>query len=228
MINSTERPDEDDLKGDVVITLPVGPVRFKASRERKQALTSLIKQQTRKLNFLLTGEVHVNITWMIHEQDRYESHRSPDVDNILKPALDALQGPDGVLINDWQVQAISCAWIDWTTHDESLEIRIRHMGDEWIEKEGLLFVRMTPTLCMPLNSTLPTRALLIILDAWEKQISVREKLLALSKDYYAANRIMPVQRPFHTSRIRGFPSMTLQQFRTQLQDQLRSPQNPEK
>jgi Holliday junction resolvase RusA-like endonuclease len=210
--------EEDDFKGDVVITLPVGPVRFKAPRQRKQALTALIKQQTAEKDFLLTGEVHVDIEWLIHEQDRYESQRSPDIDNILKPVLDTLQGPDGVLINDWQVQAISCRWIDWTSHEEQLEIRIRHMGNEWIEKEGLQFVRLTPTLCMPLNSTLPAQALLIILEVWEKQFRVREKLLELSKDYYAANRVMSVQRPFHISRIRGFPSIGLEEIRSQLRD----------
>ena len=86
----------DDPKGDIFISLPLGPVRFKAPRERKQTLTSMIKEHTAKETFLLTGEVKVEIEWMIHEQDRYES----------------LQGPEGVIINDWQVRDISCRWID--------------------------------------------------------------------------------------------------------------------
>lgn len=164
---------------------------------------------------------------MIHEQGRYESHRSPDIDNILKPVLDALQGPDGVLINDWQVQAISCRWIDWTSHEEQLAIRIGHMGDEWIEKQGLVFVQMTPTLCMPLNRALSPEGLLIMLEAWERQFTLRTELLAMGQDYYSANRIMSVKRPFHISRIRGFPSISLQQLRTELEEVMRSPQSPE-
>lgn len=35
--------DYDGPIGDVVITVPIAPVRFKAPRKRKQKLTSLIK-----------------------------------------------------------------------------------------------------------------------------------------------------------------------------------------
>jgi Holliday junction resolvase RusA-like endonuclease len=134
---------------ELVIGIPLRPVRFKAPRARKQALDALIKQHTSKEAFLLTGEVKVDIEWMIHEQDRRESPRSPDLDNILKPILDALQGPEGVMVNDSQVQEISCRWIDWTSREQRLDLRIRHLEDEWIEKEALIFVRMTPNLSMP-------------------------------------------------------------------------------
>jgi len=72
---------------ELVIGIPLRPVRFKAPRARRQALDAVIKQYTSKQAFLLTGEVKVDIEWLIHEQDRHESPRSPDIDNILKPIL---------------------------------------------------------------------------------------------------------------------------------------------
>jgi len=199
----------------------VPPVRFKASRTRKDLLTSLIRANTSKKQYLLTGEVKVDVEWMIHEQDRHESPRSPDIDNILKPILDALQGPNGIMVNDSQVQEISCRWVDWTLRKQRLNMRIRHFEDEWIEKEGLIFVRMTPTLCMPHNSTLPAEVALVIIGAWEQQFATRTKLLEMKADYYAANRVTSVQRPFHISRVHGFPTVPLEQIRSDLRDKLR-------
>jgi len=50
--------------------------------------------------YLPLGDVKVSIEWTLHEQDPYESDAAPDVDNILKPLLDVLCGPDGILIDD--------------------------------------------------------------------------------------------------------------------------------
>jgi Holliday junction resolvase RusA-like endonuclease len=207
---------------EIVVSVPLPPVRFKASRARKDALTQQIKARTSKEQYLLTGEVKVDIEWLIHERDRHESPRSPDIDNILKPILDALQGPDGIMVNDAQVQEICCRWIDWTRREQRLDLRIHYLEDEWIEKDGLIFVRMTPTLCMPHNRTLPADGALVILEAWERQFAARAELLALTADYHAANRVMPVQRPFHISRVRAFATVTLEQICTDLRDELRS------
>jgi hypothetical protein len=38
---------------------------------------------------LLSGDVQVGIEWTLHEEARYEQDAAPDVDNILKPLLDA-------------------------------------------------------------------------------------------------------------------------------------------
>ena len=59
-MTDADGPTGDDL----VIGIPLRPVRFKAPRARKQALDALIKQHTSKEAFLLTGEVKVDIEWM--------------------------------------------------------------------------------------------------------------------------------------------------------------------
>jgi Holliday junction resolvase RusA-like endonuclease len=204
---------------DIVIAVPLAPVRFKAPRWRKQALCSLIRRYTSKQPFLLTGEVKLDIEWMIHEQDRHETPRSPDLDNILKPMLDALQGPDGVMVNDSQVQEISCRWIDWTSREQRFDLRIRYIEDEWAEKEGLMFVRMTANLCLPLDRTLPAATLLKILEVSEQQFAARQQMLTATGDYYTANRVMSVRRPFHISRVTGFSTIALEQIRSELRNE---------
>src|SRR5207244_5710585 len=57
--------------------------------------------EAHKFGRLLTGEVAVEVEWVLHERYRWESGlmlTTPDVDNIVKPLLDALCGPDALLI----------------------------------------------------------------------------------------------------------------------------------
>ena len=71
------------------------------------------------------------IEWTVHEQDRYESDAAPDVDNILKPLLDGLCGPEGVLIDDCQVQAVDCRWIDWTLREQPVRTDTLGPIEDW-------------------------------------------------------------------------------------------------
>jgi Holliday junction resolvase RusA-like endonuclease len=115
MSNSEYDKNRDLLRsGELVLQLPIEPVSLQASRKKKELITSEIRSVTSEFSFILVEDVQIDILWQIREQDRYESNSSPDVDNILKPILDALCGLSGVLIDDCQVQAISCHWIDWS------------------------------------------------------------------------------------------------------------------
>ena len=91
----------------IIVQVPLSPVRFKASRSRKNILTRSIRQQTMRARYIFTGDVKLDIEWMVHEKDRYESPRSPDIDNILKPIIDSLEGPDGIVYRiQWK-----CLWL---------------------------------------------------------------------------------------------------------------------
>ena len=100
-----EPPQSNNLS--IVIDLP--PVSLQATGESKRAFIRKVREQCSCYSFLLTSDVQIGVTWHIHEQERYETDRSPDVDNILKPLLDGLCGPEGILIDDNQVQSISCS-----------------------------------------------------------------------------------------------------------------------
>lgn len=212
--NNIRGPDS----GCVLIELHMSPVRTKASRKRKDIITRAMRRVTSRYRYILTGEVAVDVEWMIHERERYESHRSPDLDNILKTILDGLQGPEGIIVDDAQVQSISCRWVDWRRGDQRLSIRISHIPDEYCDKRDLIFVRMANSLCMPLNMDLPAEGLLLVLEEWEAMFH-RNKVLRRRKkvDYYTALRVLPVQRAFHSSRVRRFPLRTLHQLRNELQ-----------
>jgi Holliday junction resolvase RusA-like endonuclease len=107
-------PDE------VSISVPLPPVSQQARSESKASFQAEIENAISSYEFLLSGDVSVTVEWSISQQTRYETDRSPDVDNILKPLIDALAGPAGLMIDDNQVQHVSCHWIDSYNDDEKL------------------------------------------------------------------------------------------------------------
>ena len=83
--------------------IPTAPVSQQATSDSKAGLKSQVQAIISKANLFLTGEVRVNIDWMVHDRIRYETDQAPDIDNVIKPTLDAITGPSGILIDDCQV-----------------------------------------------------------------------------------------------------------------------------
>ncbi len=203
MSNSESDKNRELLRsGEIVLQLPVEPVSLQASRKKKEVITSEIRQITSDFSFILVEDVQIDILWQIREQNRYESNSSPDVDNILKPILDALCGPSGILIDDCQVQAVSCHWIDWSRSEQQITIRIKMIDDSgWTLKKGLVFVHMGKGLCYPIHLD---KYALNMLESFERQMVMSEKRLADGFGYYNARRMRSVQRVFHISKLQGF------------------------
>ncbi|MEG4227055.1 RusA family crossover junction endodeoxyribonuclease [Microcoleus sp. N9_B2] len=207
--------------GHIVLCLPIEPVSLQADRDKKNVVTSEIQNITSNFSFILVGDVQIDIEWQIHEQKRYESDSSPDIDNILKPILDALSGLKGVLIDDCQVQAVSCHWIDWDSDEQQITIRIRMFGnDEWLLKDGLIFVHMGKGLCYPIVlKEIDPQCALDILEKLEALIILRQKLLDRNINYYT-RKIMSIQRVFHISRLKDFNVRKIADLKAELLDNI--------
>lgn len=103
----------DEPGGDTLALVVEGePASLQAKRWKKRRLTEAVKAALQQPKYLLTGEVSVRIEWLVHERLRYETLVAPDVDNIIKAVLDAVCGPEGVLVNDCKVQNVASSWID--------------------------------------------------------------------------------------------------------------------
>ena len=158
----------------------------------------------------------ITTEWLIHERLRYETLTAPDVDNTLKVVLDSLCGPEGVLINDCQVQHVSCHWIDWTRSDQQLTVTVRHSPDDWISKQGLVFVEVARRLCWPVSLDWPPKALALVLEHLDRATSANERILELMDDWGLAQRVLPLQQPYHRGRLRGFTVMSVNEVRDAL------------
>jgi Holliday junction resolvase RusA-like endonuclease len=205
-------PKEPPELGEITFSLPVAPVSQQAASAAKRSLVAEIRKITSPLEYILDGEVKIEIQWHIHERLRWETDASPDVDNILKPLLDGLCGRDGLLIDDCQVQSITAFWCGWTRDDQQLDIRVRFGPDEYLNKAGLSFVRVKDALCFPVPAEILHKGLTIWLDAIEGATQAREKIADLTKSYYPARYVLP-RGLIHRSRIKEFPVHELEELR---------------
>jgi Holliday junction resolvase RusA-like endonuclease len=185
------RPPSPD---EVSIDVPLPPVSQQARAESKAHFQAEVKNAVATYGFLLSGDVSVAVEWSISQRTRYETDRSPDVDNILKPLIDALVGPAGLMIDDNQVQHVSCHWIDSYDEEESIAVRLRFSPDEWFQKDGLLFVQLEGGLCVPVPGGTPIEFQIQIVDAYTTALRLRSEMLQAGLGYYDANVCMPVQR----------------------------------
>lgn len=211
-INLKEPPEFGELQ----IQINLAAVSVQSKAEAKKLLVAAIRSETRPLKYILTGDVSVDIEWLVHERTRYESDTSPDVDNVVKPTLDAFAGPEGLIIDDCQVQSVSVSWIDWTAAEQQLRITFRYSPDEWTSRAGLRFVQFGGALCLPVADGLPDDILNLVLDHYERMLVMAQHAEVLFGDYYLSRLVLPVQRLFHRTRIHGFPVVNLSELRATL------------
>lgn len=213
-LNPSEPPDHGELS----LSLDMPPASRQATTAAKKRVKSAIRELTRPLKYLLDGYVWITLDWQIHERFRWESDASADIDNIIKPLLDALSGPDGVIIDDSQVKSLSSNWFAITTDDQRVDIKIEFIKDEWLPKDGLVFVRIKGPLCYPVPASVRERGLNTWLQWLTGVNEAREKIEKITSNYYPARYLMS-HRYFHRSRLGSFEVLELSQLEAEARSQ---------
>jgi len=209
MINLGVQPSADFVE----FKIESPPVSQQASSESKKALRHAIRRVLGTAQYLLTGDIRVEVKWSISEQVRYETDRAPDVDNILKPLLDSLVGPNGIIIDDNQVQHVSCSWTDWKREGEELTVALHFISDEWLPKKGLIFVQFDRGICLPIPASASEDQCLDLLEAYKSLLLSRADADSQGLPYTWAKVIMPKQRVFHRTRLGQFLVESEEKFR---------------
>lgn len=191
-------------------------VSLQAASSARLAFRNAIRSLTRQCPIILTTEAQVAIQWRVSPQHRYESDGTADVDNIIKPTMDAISGPEGLLVNDCQVQFVECYWIDGRP-EHSLSVTISSISGSVLEKDDLVFVEVMPRLYFPINDSVNRLRNQRLLDFLEQAVTYRLKAQAEGSDYCAANACMPSHQFFHRTRISEFPRYTTAEYRAELE-----------
>ncbi len=193
--------------GELEFSLNTAPVSQQSSNRRKRHLTKTVRKVLTSVEYLFTGDIELDIEWYIGEKARYESDGFPDIDNIIKPLLDALKGPAGIMIDDCQVESVRCRWVDWTKSDQKLAFQIRYTPDLWLKKEGLKFIDIGNNLCFPLPAAVPDDAKHLVVLVAQMSQQAKKNLEDGEMDYYRARLILPLQRFYHRSKLDQFEVM---------------------
>ena len=113
--------EEPSPFGEIMLHLDVAPASLQSRQSAKAALRAVVHEQTGEYQYLLTGDVSMEITWHFHDRARYESDASADIDNLLKPMLDAFCGPNGLLVDDCQMRSLRISWISTTSDQPAVD-----------------------------------------------------------------------------------------------------------
>ncbi len=185
------RFEEPPEYGELELEFPLAPVSLQATRAAKAQFQEQLRTETRKFAYLLDDYVTIDLEWFIHERYRWESDASADVDNIVKPLLDALCGPEGILIDDCLVKSFSSTWFASTSDKQRVLIRIKYDADHYLPKDGLVFVRVDGAMCYPVPIDAQKKALRPWLLALKAAVVGRALIERLAEDYYPARYVLP-------------------------------------
>jgi Holliday junction resolvase RusA-like endonuclease len=192
----------DIPSSEIRIVLPTVPVSLQGSSEARTRLREMVQEQTQRLDLHLTGEVELQVEWLLHEKHRWDTPgvlRSPDLDNIVKPVLDGLCGPRGVLIDDCQLQTLMCTWIDWPNEaEQQLSLRLRPlMVDESVSGGPIIGLEMSDGPCWVTTDDLPPEIHMRMLDFVRTSREVYEEMLGQGVPPQDAKYFLPAARRFH-------------------------------
>ena len=182
------------------------PLSLQASAARKASLKADVATVVAAgTTGVFTGDVEVTIEWFVSQQVRYGTHVVADLDNIVKPLLDAVTGPDGVMIDDNQAQSLRVSWLD--PYDPRVRFRLTFealSSDEYLTRKGLFFVKFSPERCFPVLMGKSPEAVRLFMRAVDEALKGRQKLVASGMPERDADSLLPVQRSFPRSRLGRF------------------------
>jgi Holliday junction resolvase RusA-like endonuclease len=191
--------------GRVEVISSINPVSLQSGSARKQEFKAQLGRAVSACTTgVYTGDVEVTIDWFIPEAARYTTHIVADLDNIVKPLLDAVSGPERPIINDNQVQSIHVNWLDPASEGMKLRMLLAPtMASEYARRDGLEFVAFPSGYCWPLLGLEPSSAALVVTHIAER-LRHREELIKEGMPGEVVRMLMPVQRFFPEALLAGF------------------------
>ena len=141
-VESLSKSESVGLEREIILRME-SPVSCQITRKRIDALRGRVRAEiAQEQCAFFVGDAEVCIEWEIQQGNRYLTNQAADVDNIIKPVLDALSGPDGVLVDDCQVRYVSSQWKNWDVKEDQAQIVVRALTGSVIERAEICFVRI--------------------------------------------------------------------------------------
>jgi hypothetical protein len=164
--------------------------------------------------------VQVEFAWYLHGVQRQETDKIGDIDNITKPILDALVGPDGILIDDSQIGSLHTFWMSRNEQlaYSVLKLKVSFNNDDCLDKAGLVFIQYWSAMCVAINVDFgDPKSVFGVLTV----VRFRKHYRALAEMFDGAganadNFLVQSTWDFHRTRVSAFAReniVTLEQFR---------------
>lgn len=174
--------------------------------DAKAIFDQRMSDELAKFQYILTGDLAIDVEWYGNWEERYDTGRSKDVDNVIKPLIDSLCGPDRIIIDDNQIHSVRVSWIG----DAAPGLRIEFSfpgNDHFLPKGKVALVRLYDHLYFPMSLEAPRAVRKRMLSALANLARAERRMKRLG-GVDEARCLRPVQRLFHAARIGRFPRMT--------------------
>jgi len=198
--------------GKIEIVIPGAPASVQSSKAVKDSYLSTIKGKLANYQFILTGQLVLDITWLVPAKSRYETDAKADIDNCLKPIIDAFTGPDGLFINDCQLKGLYICWRHTESAEEKLVFQFDFDPHQWCERKGLAFLRLERGLCCPVCVLWPQSLRKDWVDLMCAGEAFKAKFETSGISYLALAGMTGGSQPFHITRTAGFPVLSADDF----------------
>ena len=124
-LDESMRGDAPSPFGKLDVTVLGPPVSIQAKRTVRDAYMARVKAELTQYKFILTGPLTLDITWHVSAKSRYETDAKADIDNCIKPIVDAFTGPDGIMVDDCQLKGLYICWHHSLSDEEMLHFQFR-------------------------------------------------------------------------------------------------------
>lgn len=198
--------------GKMELVVPGAPVSVQSTKTVRETYLGQIRSLLAKFDYVLTGQLMLEVVWLVPAKSRYETDAKADIDNCLKPIIDAFTGPTGLFINDCQLKGLYICWRTIESGEERLIFTFEYDPDQYCERQGLAFLRLDKGLCSPVNTTWPKAARVAWVAAMKTGGFFKAQLEKLGMPYLALAGMQGGSQPFHITRAGGFPLLTEEEF----------------
>ncbi|WP_425642127.1 hypothetical protein ACPUEK_01885 [Marinomonas gallaica] len=152
------------------------------------------------------------MTWLLPAKNRYETDARSDIDNCLKPIIDAFTGPDGFFIDDCQLRGLYICWRHIESDNERLHFEFEFQADQYSLKEELAFIQLEGALCTPVNLNWPLAAKVLWAGMLKSNQTSKNILEKLGVSYPKVAGFLGGGQPFHRTRVNDFKLLPLSEF----------------
>lgn len=121
---------------------------FPTMQSKKNAqleLQTAIKEELANFKWLIYNDVNIEFAWYFSGCRKKESDKIGDLDNLIKPIIDAFTGENGLFVDDSQIGSLNSLWMSKNvsiSSDTVLRIFINFNNDDCCLKEKMRFVQL--------------------------------------------------------------------------------------
>lgn len=93
-------------------------ISVQSKKIKIDSLKQKIQNELKKFNWIIIGEVNLQLVFYISEYEKTYTDKIADLDNLINPIIEPLQGRNGLIIDECQIKKTNIYWISKNTSSE--------------------------------------------------------------------------------------------------------------